>query len=323
MGQLPSADQRDQLQRIAPLRVVGHHQFGAFEQGREDVDQRRIEAQRRELQDSTFCLQLHVIGIPHGEVRKIGLTEQNTLRMPGGARGVERHARCVEFRAAAHQRVAEICLGAVDTTDIQPRHCCAQWMHAIMQQQHCTGVLQNVLLALQWMARFQRQIHRAAAEDCQNRGEQRRAFRQADAHHPRLRMLLEQGLQTLLDRATVGVQLPIADRLFGEVQRRSFGMPDQALLQALDHWELRLLQQRRIGRVIEAMDVRQAVEKQQVFHPLEIRRRHRYGPLKIFRIARDAADQQRHFVHHLRQHPLPQGLTVAGRLIGNRHAADQ
>ncbi len=34
VGQLPAADQRHQLQRIAALGVVGHHQFGALQQRR-------------------------------------------------------------------------------------------------------------------------------------------------------------------------------------------------------------------------------------------------------------------------------------------------
>ncbi|MNN19162.1 hypothetical protein D3C81_1323940 [compost metagenome] len=67
------------------------------------------------------------------------------------------------------------------------------------------------------MTRLQRQIHRAAAEDRQNRGEQRRAFWQANADHPRFWLLLEQGQQPLLKRTTVSVQLAIADRLFGDV----------------------------------------------------------------------------------------------------------
>jgi hypothetical protein len=72
-----------------------------------------------------------------------------------------------------------------------------------------------------------------------------------------------------------GRAIGVADGAFAEVQRRTFGMLDQALLQPLDQRDLRLFQQRRFRRVVEAMDVGQAVEKQQVFHPLEIWRGHR------------------------------------------------
>ena len=192
-----------------------------------------------------------------------------------------------------------------------------------MQQQQRPSVLQNVLLALQRMAGFQRQVHRPTAENRQNRGEQRGAFRQTNAYYPRLRMLVEQGLQTLLDRLAMRMQLSIADRLLSEVQRRPIGVANQALLQTLDQRNLRLFQQRGVHCGVKAMDVGKAVEKLQVFQPLEIRRRHRCGIPQVFRVAGVAADQQRHFVHHVHQHPLAQCLPVAGRLIANRHAADQ
>jgi len=102
----------------------------------------------------------------------------------------------------------------------------------------------------------------------------------------------------------VGVQLAVADGLSAEVQRRSFRMLDQALLQTLDQRDLRLLQQRRICRVVETVDIRQFVEKQQILQPFEIRRFEGRGMPQIIGIAGKAADQQRHFVDHMGERSL-------------------
>ncbi len=117
-------------------------------------------------------------------------------------------------------------------------------------------------------------------------------------------MLLEQGQQALLNRAAVGVQLLVADGLPADMQRRSFGMLDQALLQALDQRDLRLLQQRRVCRVIETVDIRQFVEEQQVFQAFEIRRDQRRSMAEIIGIAGKAADQQRHLIDHMGKRSL-------------------
>ncbi len=82
----------DQLQRITPLVFIRHHQFGATEPGGKNVDDRRVETQRRELQHPAVCVQAHMLGIPGGEVAEIALAEQYAFRLPGGARRVQRHA---------------------------------------------------------------------------------------------------------------------------------------------------------------------------------------------------------------------------------------
>ncbi|MNL35404.1 hypothetical protein D3C87_1574370 [compost metagenome] len=45
VAQLLMTDQLHQLQRIATLVIAGHDQFGALQQGRENIDQRRVETQ--------------------------------------------------------------------------------------------------------------------------------------------------------------------------------------------------------------------------------------------------------------------------------------
>ena len=280
------ADQLDQLQRIAALIVAGHDQLGALEQGRENIDQRRVETQRRKLQHPALFGQLHIVGVPRGEVREVGLAEQHAFGMAGGARGVERHARRVEIGSLAHQGLIEIHVTDVDAADVESRHLRRERMLTVMQQQHCPGVFQNVLLTLQRMARLQRQVHRAAAENRQNPRIQRAAFWQADPDHQRPVMLIEQRLQTLLDGAAVGVQLPIAQGRAGNVQRGSFGALDEALLKALDHRDLASCQQRGCRREIEPMEERQALQKEQVFHVLEASGSSRVGEQKIVGIAR-------------------------------------
>ncbi|MNF70862.1 hypothetical protein D3C84_527920 [compost metagenome] len=266
------ADQFHQLQRITALIIAGHDQLGALQQGRENIDQRRVETQRRKLQRPALLRQLHIVGVPRGEVREVGLAEQHAFGMASGAGGVERHARRIEVRALAHQRLIEIHAVEGDRADVQAEHLGCKRMLPVVQQQHRTGIRQNVVLTLQRMARLQRQIHRAAAENRQNPRIQRTAFRQANADHPRPVELFEHWLQTLLDGAAVSMQLAIAEGRAGKVQRRSFGGLHEALFKPLDHRHLRELQQPRISGGIEPMDEGQALQEPQAFQPLEMHR---------------------------------------------------
>ncbi|MNY57392.1 hypothetical protein D3C86_1935930 [compost metagenome] len=72
-------------------------------------------------------------------------------------------------------------------------------------------------------------------------------------------MLIEQRLQALLDGAAVDVQLPIAQRRTGDVQRWSLGRLDEALFKPLDHRDLGELQQPWFRRGVELMDVGQTL----------------------------------------------------------------
>ncbi|MNV06855.1 hypothetical protein D3C71_972550 [compost metagenome] len=104
MAQSLMTDQLDQLQRVATLVVAGHDQLGPLQQGRENIDQRGVETQRRKLQHPTLFSQLHIVGVPRAEVSEVGLAEQHAFGMAGGARGIERHARRGDVGALAHQR---------------------------------------------------------------------------------------------------------------------------------------------------------------------------------------------------------------------------
>ncbi|MNX45590.1 hypothetical protein D3C86_761080 [compost metagenome] len=104
MAQSMMTDQLDQLQRVATLVVAGYDQLGPLQQGRENIDQRRVETQRRKLQNPTLIGQQNVVGVPRAEVGEIGLAEQHAFGMAGGARGIERHARRGDVGALAHQR---------------------------------------------------------------------------------------------------------------------------------------------------------------------------------------------------------------------------
>lgn len=55
--------------------------------------------------------------------------------MPGGARGIERHARRIPVRSLTHQGLFEVHVVEVDAVDVQPRHVLLVDA-AVMQQQH-------------------------------------------------------------------------------------------------------------------------------------------------------------------------------------------
>ncbi len=58
-------------------------------------------------------------------------------------------------------------------------------MLAIIQQNRDVGVFQHGLLALQGMARLQRQVHRATSQHREDAGVQIKTLAQADADHGR------------------------------------------------------------------------------------------------------------------------------------------
>ncbi|MNV06854.1 hypothetical protein D3C71_972540 [compost metagenome] len=192
-----------------------------------------------------------------------------------------------------------------------------------MQQQHRAGIRQDVLLTLQRMARLQRQVHRPTAQDRHNPRIQCAAFWQADSHHQRTFMLIEQRLQSLLDCSAESVQLAIVETGAGNVQRPSLATLNEALFKSLDHRYLSEFQQPWFNRRIAAMNERQAFEKQQVFNLVEVSGSGGFAELKILGIPGVTADQQRHVIHQFRDSSQTQRLTVARRFIGDRHTSEQ
>ncbi|MNI02225.1 hypothetical protein D3C73_550910 [compost metagenome] len=220
--------------------------------------------------------QVHIVGVPHREVRQVGLAEQYAFGMTGSARGVERHTGCFERGTPAHQRLIEVHVVEVDRIDVQTGHLAGEWMIAVMQQKHSTGVLQDVLLTLQRMTRLQRQIHRTGAQNRQNARIQRAAFRQADTDDACTLMRCKQRLQFLSDGPAVSMQLTISERSAGDAQRGPVGRLKETVLQAFDHWHLCKLLQTLIRGGIEPMDEGEALKKQQALHLLERRERGRF-----------------------------------------------
>ncbi|MNZ71923.1 hypothetical protein D3C78_902900 [compost metagenome] len=211
----------------------------------------------------------------------------------------------------------------VDAADVQPWHLVRQGVLAVMQQQHRPGIRQDVLLTLQRMARLQRQVHRAAAQDRQDSRIQRTAFGQADPDDDQALMLLQQRSQALLDGAAVGVQLAIVEGGAIDAQGRTVSILDALLLQPFDHRRLRKLLQSWVGGGIEAMHEREAIKEPQTLDALEANRFGGFGEPKIVGIARVATDQQRHVVNQC-CHGLPtQRLAVTRRFIGDGYTGQQ
>ncbi len=250
--------------------------------------------------------QSDVIGVPRGEVPEIVLAEQDSFGMTGGTRRVERHARRLAAWALAHQRQPGVRLAGIDASDVEPGHLIAQGVLTIVQQQHCAGVLQDVLLTLQGMAGFEWQVHRTTAESRQNAGEQRAGFRQTNAHHNRpvnRSVLLDQWQQALLNGQALGVQVAIAEHLTGNVQRRAFTEGLEALFKPLDHRDLPELQQRCLPGEVKSMGVGQAFQREQVLLTLMPAGRGSCGECEVLGITGKTTDFKRNTIDQFGDDP--------------------
>ncbi|MNJ32288.1 hypothetical protein D3C77_269500 [compost metagenome] len=85
MADLLLLDQREQTLRVATLVFTGYHQFGTTNQGREDIQQRGIETDGRELQYPTVHFKLHMGAVPGVKVAEIALAEQHAFWLARGA----------------------------------------------------------------------------------------------------------------------------------------------------------------------------------------------------------------------------------------------
>ncbi len=125
-----------------------------------------------------------MLGVPGGEVAEVALAQQHTFRLPSGARRVQRHARRVLICSSRSFRQSHI--HHTHRADIQRRKLrSGQWMRAIVQQQHRSRVLQDVLLTLHRLAGVKRQINRAAAKNRQDARVQLGRLGQADTDYGR------------------------------------------------------------------------------------------------------------------------------------------
>lgn len=94
MGDVLLLNQLGQRDWVATLVFGWHYQLGALDQGRENIQQRRIEVDGGELQRTAAFIQLHITGVPGAEVAQVLDRQQHAFRLPGGAGGVDRYARC-------------------------------------------------------------------------------------------------------------------------------------------------------------------------------------------------------------------------------------
>ena len=108
-------------------------------------------------------------------------------------------------------------------------------MLAILQQHTGLEAGQHAVLALLRVVRHQRQIHGATAKHRENAGVQLGRFLQAYADHLWSLGILQQGKQALLNSHGLLLELPISQRMTGDVQHCSMREGIEAGLQPFDH----------------------------------------------------------------------------------------
>ncbi|MNF99983.1 hypothetical protein D3C84_829040 [compost metagenome] len=119
------------------------------------------------------------------------------------------------------------------------------------------------------------------------------------------------------------MQLAIVQGDAGNVQRRPFGALNEALFKSLDQRLFSQFQQSRMSRGIAAMEVREAIEKQQVFALRDVNVGGRFGVQEILGVPGVATDQQRHVIDQFRHRAQTQRLAVARGFIGDGQASEQ
>ena len=228
-------------QRIAGQQLLGvaEHQRRARQQRHAQFPERRVEAQRGELQDPRARADLECADLAREQARHAGMADHHALRPAGRAGGVD-HIGRVQRRAVGEARRIDRLRGqhlhGLRQVQQPARHAVlgqARLDLAPADQARRTGVGQHVGQALGRVVRVQRQVGGAGLEDAEHRDDHLRRTRQSDRHEVLAADAV--GDQRMGEAVGAAVELGVAQHGIAVQQRRRIGLARDLALEQPGH----------------------------------------------------------------------------------------